>query len=69
MIRTCADFGVEAATPPRAPRCWVGRKKVGAVGVHFSRWITSHGLAFNAAPTSSTSRRSCRAASPTRASG
>ncbi len=50
MIRTCADFGVEAGRHPEHRGCWVGRKKIGAVGVHLSRWITSHGLAFNAAP-------------------
>ena len=50
MIRTCADFGVEAGRHPEHRGCWVGTRKVGAVGVHLSRWITSHGFAFNAAP-------------------
>ena len=50
MIRTCADFGVEAGRHPEHRGCWVGPRKVGAVGVHLSRWITSHGFAFNAAP-------------------
>ncbi len=50
MIRTCADYGVEAGRHPEHRGCWVGRRKIGAVGVHLSRWITSHGLAFNAAP-------------------
>jgi lipoyl(octanoyl) transferase len=50
MIRTCADRGVEAGRHPEHRGCWVGARKIGAVGVHFSRWITSHGLAFNVRP-------------------
>jgi lipoyl(octanoyl) transferase len=50
MIRVCADFGVEAARHAEHRGAWVGAKKIGAVGVHLSRWITSHGLAFNHAP-------------------
>jgi lipoyl(octanoyl) transferase len=50
MIRTCADWGIEAGRHPEHRGAWVGARKIGAVGVHLSRWITSHGFAFNAAP-------------------
>lgn len=50
MIRTCADDGVAAGRHEEHRGAWVGHRKIGAVGVHLSRWITSHGLAFNVAP-------------------
>jgi len=50
MIRACADWGLEAGRHPEHRGAWVGPRKIGAVGVHLARWITSHGLAFNVAP-------------------
>jgi lipoyl(octanoyl) transferase len=55
MIRTCADHGVAATRHEEHRGAWVmgeggGGKKIGAVGVHLSRWVTSHGFAFNHAP-------------------
>lgn len=54
MIRAAADFGVEAHRLKGAPGIWVdtprGLEKLGAVGLHLSRWITTHGIAFNVDP-------------------
>jgi lipoyl(octanoyl) transferase len=47
LIRVAADFGVEANRLPGAPGVWVGDAKLAAMGVHLSRWVTSHGFALN----------------------
>jgi lipoyl(octanoyl) transferase len=52
MIRVCADYGVRADRIKGLTGTWVGAEKtgtakIGAIGVRISRWITSHGFAFN----------------------
>ena len=51
MINVCSSYGIAATRLPGQIGCWVeGRRKIGAIGVRISRWITSHGFAFNVSP-------------------
>lgn len=53
VIRTLADYGIRAGRSPGETGVWIEpqspsrARKICAIGVRCSRWVTMHGLAFN----------------------
>ncbi|MDQ6969622.1 MAG: lipoyl(octanoyl) transferase LipB [Mariprofundus sp.] len=50
IIRTLADFSVQAGRDERGIGVWVDGKKIAAIGVRCRKWIAFHGIALNIKP-------------------
>jgi lipoyl(octanoyl) transferase len=51
LIRTCADSAIPTKRIPGLTGIWTeGEAKLAAIGIHISRFVTSHGFALNVNP-------------------
>jgi len=47
IIRTCAEYNLAVSRIPKYTGVWIEDRKIAAIGIKVTQWITMHGFAFN----------------------
>jgi len=47
IMKSCIEYGLAPCRDSKYTGVWIGEKKIAAIGIKVSRWITMHGFAFN----------------------
>jgi len=47
IIRTCTDYQLQTERNEKFTGVWIEDRKIAAIGIKVSRWVTMHGFAFN----------------------
>ncbi|MCC6548811.1 MAG: lipoyl(octanoyl) transferase LipB [Ignavibacteriaceae bacterium] len=50
LIRFCEEFSLNAGRIDGLTGVWIDQKKIAAIGIKISRWVTMHGFALNIYP-------------------
>jgi len=47
IILTCKEYGLTSGRKPKYTGVWIQERKIAAIGIKISNWISMHGFAFN----------------------
>ncbi|MFA4924537.1 MAG: lipoyl(octanoyl) transferase LipB [Ignavibacteriaceae bacterium] len=47
IILTCKEYGLATGRNPKYTGVWIENRKIAAIGIKISNWISMHGFAFN----------------------